>query len=341
MNNSIKGSSGEDRAMLGLEPLSKTQSNRINHIIDKMLVDTDNKACQHHGESKHDARQTARANGAKGSHEIAKAIKNRSESTEDKYKSCFRALMQYAYQKDGCKDPMQIKADHIVGFCAKLVENCYAQKTFENYVSAFNYWGAKGGVLDQYQGLNGGVRGNPWDNVLREVAALKYACVDKEHFRAYGDGRGIVENLSGPAKIAAELQYTCGLRISDATYIKAENWDAARGVGVCNSKGGQAIYFKPSAELAARITDYIKTFGSFKVSHAAYYGELRGAVAKSGQVWEGSHGLRAAFAVNNMLRCKAAGMTYKQALRDTGEKLGHHRGMDEVTKTYVAGVEAW
>lgn len=334
-------SSGENRASLDLDPLSKTQENRINHIIDQMLVQTGNKACQHHGESRHDAKEQNRANGAKGSHQINQGTP-KSEATEDKYKSCFHNLMQYTYNEFGVKDPMQITGDHVKGFCAKLIEAGYSRNSFEGYTKAFSFYGAKGGVLDQYMQVHGGARGKAWDNALQEARGWKSACVDKEHFRAYKDPRGIIDNIKDErCKIAASLQAENGLRISDATHIKTENWNAAKGEGVCNSKGGQAIHFKPSPEVAKAITAEIKEKGVFKVSHAEYYQELRGAVAASGQVWESSHGLRAAFAVANMYRCKAAGMSYQAALRDTGEKLGHHRPADEVTKTYVSEVAAW
>lgn len=265
----------------------------------------------------------------------------KSEATEDKYKSCFHKLMQYSYQEFGIKDPMQITGTQIVGFCARLVEAGYSVNSYEGYTKAFAFWGSKGGVLDQYMQGRGGTRGKAWDNTLKEVRGFKSACVNKEHVRAYQDPRGIIDNLSGNAKTAAELQFSCGLRISDATHIKAENWNAAKGEGVANSKGGQAIHFKPPAEVAKAITAEIKAHGVFKIPHSVYCKELRGAVWATNQNWEGSHGLRASFAVDNMEKCKAAGMSYQAALRDTGEKLGHHRPANEVTQVYTAGVAAW
>lgn len=333
-------SSGENRATLDLAPLSNNQENRINHIIDQMLKETGNKASQHHGDSRHDQKAMNKANGAKGSHEI-NLTTSKSEKTEDKYKSCMHNLMQFAYQEYKIKDPMQITGEHVKDFCSRLIDCGFARNSYEGYTKAFSYFGSKGGVLDQYMQEKGGARGKAWDNALQECRSWKDACIDKEHRRAYDNPRAIVDNLRGDFQTVARLQADCGLRVSDACQIKAENWNAAKGEGVANSKGGQAIHFKPPSDVAKAITAAIKERGVFQVPKSSYYKELHCAVAATGQSWESSHGLRASFAENNMTDCKMRGMSYKAALFDTGEKLGHHRNADEVTHTYVQGISAW
>ena len=329
-------SSGHGRASLELDPLSKTQTNRINHIIDKMLVETNNKASQHHNESRHEQKAANIAKGAKGSSAI-NAGTSKSESTEDKYKSAMKGLMSWAYQSYEIKDPMQIKPEHIKEFCVRLIDNGFSRNSFEGYTKAFSFWGGENGVLKQYSPANA----PNWSAALQEMRELSACCIDKEHRRAYDDPRAIINELSGTAKTIAELQFECGLRVSDACYIKAENWNAAKGEGIANSKGGQKIEFRPPSEIARIITSAINENGSFGMSIKAYSDELRGAVARTGQTWEASHGMRAAAAEKYILDCKAAGMTYKQALSKTGEFLGHHRDISEVTKTYVQGVGAW
>ena len=335
-------SSAADRASLELDPLSKTQNARIDHIIDKMLSDTNNKASQHHGESRHAQKETNIKKGAKGSAEI-NAGTSKAESTEDKYKSCMHGLMAWSYQIHSIKDPMQIKPEHIKEFFSRLIDNGFSRNTYEGYTKALAFWGAgEKSVLAQYSRIHGGNYNPNWEKgALKEMRKLKDCCADKEHRRAYDNPHAIIDNLHGAALIGARLQYENGMRIADVCQIRRENWDIQKGEGVANSKGGQAFHFKPSPEVARAITSAIKNHGSFSISPRQYVAELREAVNKSGQVWEGSHGLRAAFAEANMIRCQKAGMSYKAALIDTGRRLGHHRPASEVTKTYIKGISPW
>ena len=328
-------SSGHNRASLELAPLSGNQTARINHLIDKMLVDTHNKACQHHGESRHKQKANRAAQGAKGSHEL-NAGTSKSEKTEDTYKSKMFGLMNWAYQTHGLKDPFQVRADHIKEFCGRLIDNGYSRNGFEGYTKAFSFFE---GVLEQYSKVHGGNFSPNWK--LQEVRPWSASAINKEHHRAYANPEGIIKELNGNSYVSARLQYDCGLRVSDATFVKGENWNPDKGIGKANSKGGQIKYFQPPAEVAARITAEVKDHGFFKIDQDQYRQELRAAVGRAGEAWESTHGLRCASAERYMLVCKAQGMSYRTALHKTGEFLGHHRGLDEVTKTYVSGITAW
>lgn len=331
----LNTSSGHNRAGLELAPLSGNQTARINHLIDKMLVETNNKACQHHHESRHEQKASRAAQGAKGSHSL-NAGTSKSEKTEDSYKSKMFSLMNWAYQTHGIKDPFQVRADHIKEFCGRLLDNGYSRNGFEGYTKAFSFYE---GVLAQYSKVHGGNICPNWQ--LEEVRSWSASAMDKEHHRAYSNPEAIIKELRGDSAISAKLQFDCGLRVADATFIKGENWDSEKGIGKANSKGGQIKYFRPPPDVAAQITAAIKDHGFFKIDQAQYRQELRAAVGRVGEAWESTHGLRCASAERYTLNCKAQGMSYKAALHKTGEFLGHHRGLDEVTKTYVSSIAAW
>lgn len=331
----LNTSSGNNRASLELAPLSGNQTSRIKHLIDIMLVKTNNKACQHHNESRHDQKARRAAQGFRGSHELNKGT-SKSEKTEDSYKSKMFGLLNWAYQTHGIKDPFQIRANHIKEFCGRLLDNGYSRNGYEGYLKAFSFYE---GVLEQYAQVHGGKFTPNWQ--LQEVRSWKASALDKEHHRAYATPEAIIKELNADSYISARLQYDCGLRVSDATFIKGYNWDSEKGIGKANSKGGQIKCFQPSADIAAQITAAIKDHGFFKIDQDQYRRELRAAVGRAGEAWESTHGLRCAAAERYMLAYKAQGMSYKTALHKTGEFLGHHRGLDEVTKTYVSGVAPW
>ncbi len=319
-------SSGENRASLELPALSKTQEARINTIIEKMLKATGQKACQNHGISKHETKAENRRAGN------PYALSNLSESTEDAYKSGIKGLMNWAYQTHGIKDPFQITSSHIKEFGMHLVNCGFSQNRLSGYSKAISYY-AK--VMTKYD------HDPKWQEGLKEIRNYKSLCIDKEHARAYSAPNAIIGALEGKAGIAAELQYKCGLRISDACFIRGRHWDPVKGAGVVNSKNGQEIHFRPPLELAQKITAIIKEEGKFAINIRVYNNELKTAVSKTGQVWQSSHGLRHNAAIDYMLKCKANGMTYQQALRATGDMLGHHRSCEDVTKTYTDGLTSW
>ena len=321
-----QGSSGENRASLELPALSKTQEARINTIIEKMLKATGQKACQHHGQSKHETKAENRRAGN------PHALSNVSEQTEDAYKSGMKGLLSWAYQSYGIKDPFQITSEHIKEFGMHLVNCGFSKNGFSGYCKAISYY-AK--VMTKYD------HDPKWQEGLKEIRNYKALCIDKEHARAYSDPRAIVEALEGKAAIVAELQYKCGLRIADACFIRGKLWDAEKGEGVVNSKNGQEIHFRPPLELVQKLTDIINVEGKFALNLHTYNDALKSAVTKTGQVWQSSHGLRHNAAIDYMRNCRAKGMTYQQALRATGEMLGHHRSCEDVTKSYTDGLTAW
>lgn len=321
-----QGSSGENRASLELSPLSKTQDNRINAVLERMLKATGQKACQNHGISKHETKAENRKAGN------PYALSNVSESTEDAYKSGMKGLMHWAYQSYGIKDPFQITSTHIKEFGLHLVNCGFSKNGFSGYCKAISYY-AK--VMTKYD------HDPKWQEALKEIRNYKGLCVDKEHARAYANPNAIIGALEGKAAIAAELQYKCGLRIADACFIRGKHWDPVKGEGVVNSKNGQEIHFRPPLELVQKLTDIIRVEGKFALNLHTYNDALKSAVTKTGQVWQSSHGLRHNAAIDYMRACEAKGMTYQQALRATGEMLGHHRSCEDVTKTYTDGLAAW
>lgn len=310
-----------ERIDLEIEKLSNTQENRITNQIGRFL-DKSGMRCTGEG-SKYETLQAKRDEGAKGSQETHDGVKFFSYDTEDSAISCFRQFMRFEYNEYGLKQIEQTKPEMIKAFAAHLVDVGASQNTFSKYMTAL----AK---LDNILEKATGIRVN-WENTLKEVRPMVKDCPNKEHSRAYDNPRAIVNELTGNERIAAQLQLFCGLRISDATYISADRWDARTGEGVANSKGGQKIVFRPPASVAAAITAEINENGKFSAKD--YSEALRGACERVGEDWNGSHGLRHNFAQEKMESYTKGGLSYREALSRTSEDMGHHR--PEITEHYL------
>ena len=72
----------------------------------------------------------------------------------------------------------------------------------------------------------------------------------------------------------------------------------------------------------------------FKVDKDAYRADLKAASEKSGQEYTGSHGLGWNFAQKRFNELQEnENLTYKQALKQVSEEMGHHRA--DITEHYL------
>ena len=150
--------------------------------------------------------------------------------------------------------------------------------------------------------------------------------------RAYDNPTEIIANLSDERmQIVAELQYTCGLRVSDACYINTKMWDG-EGLTV-HSKNGQYITVHPAPALAERINNVIANDGRLAVNRNAYDYRLEQACKASGVDYNGTHGLRHNFAQERMAYWTDKGQSYNKALQHVSEEMGHHR--PDITEWYL------
>lgn len=267
-----------------------------------------------------------REKGAKTSHDVHKGTMT-SWNTYETYRAACVPLVVFARAVEGIRMPLQITPDAVGKYLNMVVDCEIKESTFMKNCAAIEKFcdciNALTGEKKDFHSVISSIR-----TEVRQDAAL--AKPDNAP-RAYHDASAIIRNLPDNMQIAAELQATCGLRISDAVYIKPEQWNGE--TLTCNSKNGQLITVTPNAALAERITAVINENGHYGVSKNAYDYQLAKACAAAGETFSGSHGFRHYYAQTRMSELTCSGMKYRDALQVVSEEMGHHR--PDITEVYL------
>ena len=98
-------------------------------------------------------------------------------------------------------------------------------------------------------------------------------------------------------------------------------------------KGGKEREIGVSPETYARLERVVSGGQRFEFDKNAYRVDLKEAAAKTGQDYEGSHGLRWSWAQERHEDLQARGMTYDQSLSAISREMGHERG--DITEHYL------
>lgn len=279
--------------------------------------------------TKREAMEANREGGAKTSHDVHDKTPVGWE-TYHSYKSACLPLGIFARQ-EGIKDLYQMTPKVVGDYLRMCVDfelkfstyekNCSGIEKLCECINAHNV--SNGGASQDFHGAISEVR----DFARENLPASDFST------RAYDNPAAIIEHLpQGNMQIAAELQYTCGLRVSDACVVKPEQWDGTH-LTVENSKNGQTITVTPSPELAAKITAALDKDGLISVNRNQYDYRLERACDATGQEFHGTHGLRHNFAQERMQEYTSQGMSFNEALQHVSEDMGHHR--PDITKHYL------
>lgn len=308
---------------------SNRQNERITAMIDKVYDKSGMRAI---GESRHDDKDSAKAQGAKGSHEIMQNTGVHSWATEHKIKGQLHLFAEYCHANYDTKQLCDIKPNMISDFLTEMADRGYAQKTFDSYCSTLDRWAV---AFDKALPQAGHCRADEWHKVITECKQeLRSGFVQlNTTSRAYDNPQAILANIDDKAcHLVASLQLNQGLRYSDACKL-AEIYHSG---GINHAKGGQAINgvynkLQTSEQNALKSLTLKDTYGI----KYRYLPILKNAVEKAGERYEGSatHGLRHNFAQSAYNSYIAEGKSPKEALLATAEDMGHHR--PDITLQYL------
>jgi len=122
---------------------------------------------------------------------------------------------------------------------------------------------------------------------------------------------------------AYELQRDYGLRMSAATHINIEK--QLKGTTLkYQEKGGKWSEKELTSTLASKIRKNAVE-GKYEIPRDTYYGQLKREIEKSGQKFNGTHGIRHTYAQNQIQSGKTK--------QEVSEAMGHTR--PEITNTYL------
>ena len=159
--------------------------------------------------------------------------------------------------------------------------------------------------------------------------------LSKEHTnRAYHSTDKIIANMqtSTSFSLSVNLSVRVGLRISDATNSAKWKLNEDNTLTIFKSKNGlNYTTVQLDSKLANEVSEAIKD--GYKIDKTEYSTALKEAVERTGQEFNGSHGLRYSFAQERYAELKGYGYTKSEALAEISLNMGHSRS--EISLLYL------
>ena len=128
---------------------------------------------------------------------------------------------------------------------------------------------------------------------------------------------------SEKAQIAFELQRDYGLRLKEATHINLNRQIENENTLIVQGKGGKILEKELTKDLVQKIKENAKN-DIFEIKKDTYTKELKEAIEKTGQTYNGTHGIRHSFAHQKLEE--------GYSKQEVSEMMGHNR--EEITHIY-------
>ena len=254
------------------------------------------------GESKKASRESSGIKSVESGHKVSDKI--HSYKSMDNMRNDLINLGNYAKENFGVKDISQIHAEHVREWLNSK-EISYA--TASNYISELNK------VADNFCFSREEMK------VLREeLKELPKAALET---RAYKNLEKI--DLKEKHQVAFELQRDYGLRVNASTHINLDKQLNGNTLSY-QEKGGKWSEKELSPSLVSKLKENAPG-GKYEVNNRTYSRELKKEIEKTGQVYNGTHGIRHSYAQ----KCLENGM----GKSEVSQEMGHSR--PEITDTYL------
>lgn len=298
------------------------------------------------GNSRHAAKDAARASGAKTSAEIGAQVGIHSYNTADAYREVWRQVMNFTRQEFNLKNIEALDGLHVRAFLEYKIEAGVAHSTFAQYAAACSKLEQ---ALNRYAEKNN--TGCSYDITSGLADVRREAHAELRRFsesRAFPAPEKLILMIDASShRLAASLQLEGGARISEAALIRQDQLRGlttepvtGRAVGAYHvrSKGGHQRNIYVTPETYRELERHIRTNGEFLINKNDYRQELRQAAGLSKQPYSGSHGLRHNAAQRYYAEIQRptadnSARTAEQALLATAILLGHSRS--SIAKIYL------
>ena len=286
------------------------------------------------GESKHEAKEQARENGARTWHDIGKNIAIYSYKTADQYRDIAKDLMNYVKQEFHVKDIEKLESQHIQSYLESKIADGIKYSTFQKYAAALEKLEV---ALNKYAESHNTGKEYRFDlSSVREQA--REVLERTQETRAYENPRALISSIQNPEyRIIAQAQYEGGFRISELNHLSEKNFKEGNVFQVISGKGGKDREVELSKEIYQTLKSLLDKAdpadGKYKFDMNDYRNALKEAAQASNQEYTGSHGLRWNFAQEKFAELQREGKTYEQALQEVSRLLGHERA--DITEHYL------
>lgn len=284
------------------------------------------------GESKHEAKEYAVENGANTKHEIAKQMGIHSYSTADAYRDIWKDALNFAKENFSVKDIEKLNGEHIKAYLEQKIQNNVAHSTFMQYASALEKLEV---ALNRYAENHNTGKEYEFANSISEVRELAHQELERfDNSRAYENPQELIKSIQNENyNLAATIQYEAGLRLSELGTIK--NLNTENKSFEVQGKGGKIRVCEVSEKTFGRLENYLKNndFRWDKSTKDEYRETLKEASLKTGQEYNGSHGLRWNYAQERFAELQENGKSYNESLIQVSSELGHERA--DITEHYL------
>ena len=276
------------------------------------------------GESKHEAKEQARENGARTWHEIGKNIYIYSHATADQYRDIVKEAFRYAKEQFGIKDIEKLSSEHMKNYLESKIADGIKYSTFLKYAAALEKLEV---ALNKYAESHNTGREYHFDlSSVREQA--REVLERTQETRAYENPRTLTENIQNrDYKIIAQAQYEGGFRISELNHLSEKNFREGNVFQVISGRGGKDREVPLSKETYQALKSLLDkadpSDGKYKFDMNDYRNALKEAAKASNQEYTGSHGLRWNFAQEKFSELQREGKTYEQALQIVSNLMGN------------------
>jgi len=296
------------------------------------------------GESKHEAKETARQAGVKGWHEIGKQLGIHSYKTADLYRDVWIDMARYVRETYHIKDLEQLQGEHVAGYLQSKVDKELAHSTLLSYSAAIEKLET---ALNLYAEKTHSGRSYDWQVELKKVRP-EYQTLDRfEGSRAHHNPQAIIASIRDERyHLIARVQYEGGARLDevritcddlrgirpDSVTGEIKGWIKVKG------KGGKVREIGVSQDTYRQVEQQVKSNGGTwgigdDKDRQDYREVLEEASEASGEDYTGSHGMRWDYAQRRFKELQDHGMTYNEALAQVSKEMGHERA--DITEHYL------
>ena len=272
----------------------------VNHQVSKII-----KAHNGISQSKLESRNTSGLKAENG-HKVSD--KFHSYKSLDNARANLSNLGRYAWKELGIKDMSKIGIDGIKEW---INNKEVTYRTASNYLSEINKVHEHLGVSKQEVKE---LRAELKQNLQRTTDLAKQT-------RAYKH-LGKVQ-LSDKSQISFQLQRDYGLRAKEATHINLQRQLNGNTLSY-QQKGGKLSEIKLNPTLVSKIKENAVE-GKYELNYKTYSRELQKAIEKTGQKYNGTHGIRHTFAQKKLEE--------GYSKQEVSEMMGHNRA--EITLAYL------
>lgn len=300
------------------------------------------------GESKHAAKEEAREllqteNRPGNWHSVGKKMGIHSYATADTYRDVWKHLGRYVKSEFNLKDLERLTGEHVQSYLEHRIVTDIAHSTFQREASALEKLET---ALNGYAAQQETGRTYAFSEFIANVRADAHQMLQRfDGSRAYQAPEHLIENLQGEQyRLVAQMQLEGGLRISECNHITEKHLrgmvrDSAtgepKGCVYVQGKGGirGEKLFSPGTYQQLEQVVQGSPNGRFEFSKNDYRSALKVASEKTGQPYNGSHGLRWNFARERFQEVQQYGQSYEQALAQVSNELFHQRA--DITEHYL------